>query len=75
MTTNNTVKVKALPFCDLCQSMAGVETPARYDGRTVFGPWANMCPDCFVCYGVGSPLHLVPPSTSPEGGTNAPAPI
>lgn len=23
------------------------------DGKTVMGPWANMCPVCFQVYGVG----------------------
>jgi hypothetical protein len=23
------------------------------DGSTVFGPWANMCPDCHSRHGVG----------------------
>ncbi len=37
-----------LPTCDICETV-----PARYDGATVLGPWAFMCPDCFVAEGVG----------------------
>jgi len=31
------VKVPELPKCDFC------DETARYDGKTVFGPWAYMC--------------------------------
>ena len=41
------VKVNKLPDCDLC----GVA--ASYDGKTIYGPWANMCDKCFKKYGVG----------------------
>lgn len=31
-------------ICDMCQA----EIKSVYiDGRTKFGPWANMCPSCF----------------------------
>ena len=46
-------EVSHLPNCDLCQSMRNVVTIAAYDGRTAFGPRANMCEDCFICSGVG----------------------
>lgn len=36
------VTVTALPSCDFC-AQAGDTTPATYDARTVYGPWANMC--------------------------------
>ena len=26
---------------------------AEYDGRTISGPWAYMCEECFVRFGVG----------------------
>lgn len=26
---------------------------AGYDGKTIFGPWAHMCPEAFTRYGVG----------------------
>ena len=35
----------ALPQCDFCAR------PARYDGKTVYGPWANMCDDDLVANG------------------------
>ena len=34
--------------CDFC------EKQASYDGRTVFGPWANLCEEHFEQYGVGT---------------------
>lgn len=34
--------------CDICRSAT-----AFYDGKTVMGPWANMCSHCFGQYGVG----------------------
>ena len=36
-----------LPQCDFC------EDEAKYDARTLFGPWANMCESDFQQYGVG----------------------
>lgn len=30
-----------VPRCDLCGK------PAEYDAKTVWGPWANVCRDCF----------------------------
>ena len=44
--------VKSLPECDFC-SVKDVETDAQYDGRTVFGSWANMCIAHFGQYGTG----------------------
>ena len=41
------VKVYKMPACDLCDGIAS------YDGKTIYGPWANMCGDCFKKYGVG----------------------
>jgi len=36
--------------CDIC----GIKiTDIFYDGRTYYGPWANMCPTCFKENGVG----------------------
>ena len=37
-------------ICDVCHSQVGEEF---VDGRTVYGPWANMCHDCFKQIGVG----------------------
>lgn len=36
------VIVSELPDCDYCK-MEGNIRPARYDARTIHGPWANMC--------------------------------
>jgi len=36
------------PFCDFHP-----EVTADYDGKTVMGPWANMCTPCFERQGVG----------------------
>lgn len=49
MTTpkHSSVTVFSLPKCDFCAKRAA------YDGRTVFGPWANMCPVHFGQFGVG----------------------
>lgn len=46
------VVVEALPNCDFCKEQ-GKETQANYDGRTVFGAWANMCHIHFGMYGTG----------------------
>lgn len=36
--------------CDTC----GIEIETIfYDGKTHYGPWANMCPICHDLYGVG----------------------
>lgn len=34
--------------CDICHGAT-----AYYDGKTRFGAWANMCPDCFGVVGMG----------------------
>jgi hypothetical protein len=44
-------KVAVLPDCDFCKD----GTPAQYDARTTFGPWANMCSTHYLIYG---PLRL-----------------
>jgi len=49
---STTVKVSSLPTCDLCKQV-GQSTEAAYDGKTVFGPWANMCEPHFQEFGVG----------------------
>jgi hypothetical protein len=43
------VIVSKLPDCDFC---IGHE-PAKYDGKTIHGPWANMCERHFKKYGIG----------------------
>lgn len=39
---------KARP-CDIDPSHGDAE----YDGRTITGPWANMCESCYLSLGVG----------------------
>jgi hypothetical protein len=48
-----TVKLAVLPKCDFC------DKPAHYDGKTKFGPWANMCKDHFKIHGIGISSGLV----------------
>ena len=36
--------------CDICMSKI---SDMFIDGRTVYGPWANMCPACYQQVGVG----------------------
>ena len=51
------VEVSRLPDCDICKhedNKPGV--PASYDGKTLFGPWANMCQTHFELHGVGTGL-------------------
>jgi len=47
------VKVSSYPICDICKHERHVQILARYDGKTIFGPWANMCTECFTSYGIG----------------------
>lgn len=50
MPKNGTeVYVTALPPCDLCTD----GTLARYDAKTVQGPWGNLCALHFETYGIG----------------------
>jgi hypothetical protein len=46
------VTVTSIPPCDLCKDL-GKSTPAAYDGKTTFGPWAYMCEEHWKLYGVG----------------------
>lgn len=46
---STTVTVASLPACDIHRG----EHPAKYDGKTTLGPWANMCQEAFDEYGVG----------------------
>lgn len=36
--------------CDVCHKPIGEE---MYDAKTIYGPWANMCVNCFNTIGVG----------------------
>ena len=49
------VYVAELPPCDICkhEGMLTSASTARYDGKTIFGPWANMCPEHFRSHGIG----------------------
>lgn len=47
MKNNTITQVKELPKCDFCNKKAIV------DGKTIMGPWANMCKEHFDLYGVG----------------------
>jgi hypothetical protein len=44
--------VNRYPLCDFCQ-LAGRQEDARYDGKTRWGAWANMCTEHFGVHGVG----------------------
>jgi hypothetical protein len=40
--------------CDICQLKDGIAgVVATVDGKTIDGPWANMCDQCFEHYGIG----------------------
>jgi hypothetical protein len=43
-----TATVAVLPPCDIC-----VISTAAFDGKTISGPWAYMCPECMDRYGIG----------------------
>ena len=47
-----TITVDRLPSCDFCSDDGGQE-PARYDEKTRFGSWANMCERHHKMYGTG----------------------
>lgn len=44
------VTVSVLPPCDIHQND---QVLAEYDAKSVMGPWAYMCKECFAVYGVG----------------------
>lgn len=44
-----TCKMKVYPSCNMCDGRGN----ARYDGKTILGTWAYMCPPCFKRYGMG----------------------
>lgn len=47
MNNHTSVKVASLPRCDFRSD------EANYDGKTVYGPWANMCQSHFEECGMG----------------------
>lgn len=44
------VTMDHLPLCDFHKEQ-GSEVPARYDAKTIYGPWAYLCQKCFELYG------------------------
>lgn len=44
---NSTALVSKLPKCDFCQA------EAKYDAKTVQGPWAFMCSRHWLWHGTG----------------------
>ena len=67
---NTWVVVPEIRNCDMCHQDPPV--PAYADGKTAFGPWANMCKSCFEVHGVGlglgmgQELLLEPPNTTED---------
>ena len=53
MSEHTEVKVEKLPMCAFCRLEDGVENPALYDGRTIYGRWSYMCQKHFEKYGTG----------------------
>ncbi len=49
---SETVIVRALPPCDFNPKHG----PAAYDFKTMVGPWANGCEDCWRTYWASSTL-------------------
>lgn len=47
MKRPNEVSVRELPTCSFCP------LAAKFDGATVFGPWAYMCEEHFAAHGIG----------------------
>lgn len=49
------VAVSVLPACDICVHVESRLHPERalFDGRTIGGPWANMCTEHFNQHGIG----------------------
>lgn len=46
------VRMTFLPRCDFCEEEEK-DTKARYDGKTVMGTWAFMCPAHYSKFGMG----------------------
>ena len=43
---SNRVEMDVIPKCDICQTRK-----AKYDAKTVQGPWAYMCQSDWLAYG------------------------
>lgn len=53
-TAGDHAEVGRIPECDIHKYEHGESgVPAAYDGKTKYGPWANMCEDHFKSHGVG----------------------
>ena len=50
---SESVTVDKYPMCDFCRDWMGRATEARYDAKTMGGPWANMCERHFEAHGIG----------------------
>jgi hypothetical protein len=51
--TGTEVEVTQLPSCDFCKIDEHKTVPAKYDGKTVLGPWAYMCGAHYSKFGLG----------------------
>lgn len=49
----NAIKWSSDTTCDFCKKDATQVGDIFYDGKTILGPWALMCKNCFRKYGVG----------------------
>jgi hypothetical protein len=52
---HTTTVVDRIPDCDICKyaEKRVNPRPAVIDGKTIHGPWANMCASHFETHGVG----------------------
>ena len=44
------MRVDGKPLCDLCGA-DNLITPAVYDAKLPYGPWADLCQTCFTALG------------------------
>lgn len=49
---SDSVVVSEPKWCDFCR-ITGRQTLAQVDGKTVSGPWANMCDAHYAINGIG----------------------
>ena len=49
---SESVTVDKYPMCDFCATEI-VDSAARYDAKTMGGPWAKMCERHFKAHGIG----------------------
>lgn len=56
---HTSVVVASIPPCAIHQAHgAHLDVPAVYDAKTIWGPWAAMCEQCYLDYGIGLGLGL-----------------